>query len=480
VSVKRSIARTVRKKREFLRRQALKNGRVKRRTTRRSARRDAQEVDEAIAIVQSVDETVFVPPTSPTALRIVWDAHLETGHGSVRAVEADLARKWLIPQMQRLYKYIRRKRCAHCQVNDPKPFKLPEGDLLEERVEAQRPFEVVGLDFVGPLDVLEQDEDSEDRVPRPSICIFTCPYTRAVSLQACEDQCYDSFVAAYDTFRYTRDVRPLKIRSDNALVFQQAANQEAIRAQIHETRWDFNPPQASWWGGFYERLIKMIKQKLALCFCRQKFEGMREFRVAVAYLEWILNNRPVYVSKGSGDGEFLTVRPGQFINHGHQDNFHQTLENIIESRVEAPVNGKKLIDQLLRQQRFQKRLKHVFDLHYVNSLRKFHLNNMFLRHDEQPPEIKAGDFVLMKPINKFKETSVLQKLKWEIARVTDVQLGKKGHVRTIDVEYIDSKSLEKKQLFGYAVQNFAPCEINSWDAVNKLTHGYAKLPIYEA
>ena len=49
--------------------------------------------------------------------------------------------------------------------------------------------------------------------------------------------------------------KPQKIFSDNATTFRAAA--EAIQCT-----WEFNPPAAPWFGGFYERLVQSVKAPL--------------------------------------------------------------------------------------------------------------------------------------------------------------------------------------------------------------------------
>ena len=359
---------------------------------------------------------------------------------------------------------------------DPKHFEQAEGTLPEDRIDSQRPFEVVGLDFIEPGCIFSPNSEEPDL--KRIIVTFSCWYTQAVSLQVLQDKRFSSFHAAYDVFRFTQDVHPVKIKSNNALTFEQAANKERIRTLVHEIKWEFNPPGAAWWGGFYKRLVKLIKQKFVLCFGKQKFTTFEDFRVAVAYLERFLNNRPIYVPKEKGD-EFLSIRPGQFMNYGHQDNYFRMMENILSERSETPVGGKMLTEILKTQTKFQQRLKRVFDTYYINTLGKHQWNKMFWKRDDDEPKLKPGDFVLFKPTNIFKEKAAMTRLQWDVAQVTAVYTGKDGHICTIDLVLFEPETKETVELFRYPIQHFAPCkEIDEPTILRLQGQAKAQLPIY--
>jgi hypothetical protein len=88
---------------------------------------------------------------------------------------------------------------------DTQPAPLPEGILLAERCVNQYPFKVTGVDFTGPFDVLRRKRQ------KLYVCIFTCPYLRAVSLQVMPNREYNSFLQAFEKFKHLRGVRPILV-----------------------------------------------------------------------------------------------------------------------------------------------------------------------------------------------------------------------------------------------------------------------------
>ena len=94
---------------------------------------------------------------------------------------------------------------------------------------------------------------------------------------------------------------PTVIYSDNAKTFQKASRwiKDYVKRrdienllEEHEITWKFNLPLAPWWGGFYERLIGLVKRSLrkTLEKARLTFE---ELEVIITEVEAALNNRPL-------------------------------------------------------------------------------------------------------------------------------------------------------------------------------------------
>ena len=322
---------------------------------------------------------------------------------------------------------------------------------------------MIGVDFAGPLNV--NMPGSARR--KPSILIITCAHTRAVSLQPCIDQIADSFIRGYSKLLYTRNARPKIIRSDNAQAFKSSEDILRIMEATHGAKWRFNPPKAPWWGGFYERLIGMIKGKLAYCFNRRKFVSYDDFVVAVAYLEYLLNNRPLHITENPETGERLAIRPAMFINPGHEDNFKKNLANIIQPLAEDSMTAKQMGQKVIQQRNFFAQLQFILATEYVDKLRTWHTNEMFNHDKSKEPKIKIGDLVLVKPDTKFKENSPMQKTKWQMAVVTEVTKTPAGRTKTIDVE-IKTEDGRKVKRKGYPPQAFAPLELKPEEGQSKL------------
>jgi hypothetical protein len=258
---------------------------------------------------------------------------------------------------------------------DTQPAPLPEGNLLAERCVNQHPFEVTGVDFTGLFDVLRKKRQ------KLYVCIFTCPYSRAISLQVMPNREYNSFLQAFEKFKHLRGVRPILVRSDNEKTFLTSADQEKLRNQCFETEWRINPPQSPNFGGTYECLIKMVKEKYAQCFNRQRFDSISDFEVAISYLEYIINNRPLFTQKDPITQKIVVIRPSHFIHPGHPDQFDHEMSNLFSARTEMASKEGLLEQTLTRLNKFKKRLKLLFDKTYVNMLCKVHLNKLYSRKE---------------------------------------------------------------------------------------------------
>jgi hypothetical protein len=457
VSVKRNIREST-KLQETMRRTYLPNGRVNRRNFKRNGH--LEKLNEALKALKTRDMLAFVPPWSVAAKQLVKHVHEEvTAYGSFHIVEMAIQQLWFVPRLSRLYKRVRRS-CVNCRFMDTQPAPLPEGNLLAERCVNQYPFEVTGVDFTGPFDVLRKKRQKLD------VCIFACPYSRAISLQVMPNREYNSFLQAFEKFKHLRGVRPILNRSDNEKTFLTRADQERLRNQCFETEWRFNPPQSPNFGGTYERLIKMVKEKYARCFNRQRFDSITDFEVAISYLEYVINNRPLFTQKDPITQKLVIIRPSHFIHPGHPDQFDHEISNLFSARTEMASKEGLLEQGLTRLNKFKKRLKLLFDETYVNMLRKVHLNKLYSRKEDPRLAIQVGDAVLIKPTAVFKETSVFTKMHWPIGHVLKVYFDESSQrIKNLDVMYFDEKLQRDRELKRISVSHFAPLELKIDEAM---------------
>lgn len=165
--------------------------------------------------------------------------------------------------------------CSVCLRFRLQPATAPTAPLPADRVRRCHPFEVVGVDFAGPLYVKTKQGSSKSY-----LALFTCAETRAIHLDLVLDLTTDSSFLAFQRFMARRGI-PTTVYSDNALTFKRAATELQALGKIllkketqdffsaNRVTWKFIVERAAWWGGWWERLIRTVKQSLRRVLGRQ-------------------------------------------------------------------------------------------------------------------------------------------------------------------------------------------------------------------
>ena len=202
---------------------------------------------------------------------IVQSIHKTVMHGGVCETLTQLRQTYWIPQGRQLVKRIISK-CTTCRKIQGPPFRsVPTPPLPKPRVLQSRAFQFTGIDYAGPLYVRDQGNRTSSKV---YVCLFTCAAIRAVHLELVEDQTTQAFLKAFRRFISRRGV-PECIISDNAKTFKAGAQElQTMKNQVlkpdasqqflanHNITWKFITERAPWWGGFYERLVGLVKRCL--------------------------------------------------------------------------------------------------------------------------------------------------------------------------------------------------------------------------
>ena len=228
---------------------------------------------------------IFVPRKSAFARWIIEYGHLQMLHGGVAATM-----NW-IPKLRSLVKSVCHS-CNHCKKYRARGL----GALQTFRTKFTEPFNVTGVDFTGPL--LYKSGNTE--TSKAYVALFTCASTRAVHIRLCKDMTAEEFKRGLKEF-VARRCSPKLIVSDNAKTFQ-ATKKWLSTLRKHEdlfnylatkeVEWKFNLSRVPWWGGFFERLIGIMKTILAKAIGRAllKYEELEEVLLDV---ESLMNNRPL-------------------------------------------------------------------------------------------------------------------------------------------------------------------------------------------
>ncbi|GFV10807.1 integrase catalytic domain-containing protein [Trichonephila clavipes] len=142
------------------------------------------------------------------------------------------------------------------------------------------------------------------------------------------------------------------IYSDNARTFKAAERELTYFANILKDsefqsfvadkgiHWKFIVERAPWWGGFYERLVKTIKDPLRKILGRALLT-FEELSTILSEVEVIVNHRPLtYVENDPGEPEPLT--PAHFLELGYGDSKY-------------PIHFIELIDATTAKESYKKR-----------------------------------------------------------------------------------------------------------------------------
>ncbi|KAL4154263.1 hypothetical protein QTP88_002088 [Uroleucon formosanum] len=230
--------------------------------------------------------------------------HLVTCHAGPRVLTVLISRRfWIISLRSVLHNII--TNCSVCVRFDAKRVQPLMADLPDTRVQQRRPFERVGVDYAGPLQMRET-RLRKSRVFKIYIAVFICFTTKAVHLEVVTDLSTDAFLAAFDRFIARRGL-PSDVFSDCGTNF--AGADKKLRALIHSP--EGRAAIAPHFGGLWEAAVRSTKRLLIRVIGAHIFT-YEEFTTILARVEAVLNSRPLTpASTDPHDLECLT--PSNFL-----------------------------------------------------------------------------------------------------------------------------------------------------------------------
>ena len=216
-------------------------------------------------------------------------------HAGVDRVICKIQQSYWIPQLRRLVR-AQLSKCVICRRHHGRPYAQSEGALAPFRSSWSKPFEHTGLDFAGPLRI------AEDKLFH--ILIFTCACTRAIHLELTPDLSFEHASLALRRFMGRRGSVTC-FYSDNARTFVKLSRQCTLP-------WRFIPERSPWWGGWWERLVGVVKSSLRKCL-HLSMLSEDQLRSVIIELEGVINQRPLtYVSDMVNSSSALT--PAHFLS----------------------------------------------------------------------------------------------------------------------------------------------------------------------
>ena len=189
---------------------------------------------------------------------IILKAHENVKHNGLRETFAETrSNYWNVRGRQLVKNYI--SKCPICKKLEGLPYNSPStAPLPDFRVNTSHAFAKIGVDFAGPVFV-KNIYGSDNVMHKSYIALYTCTVTRAIHLELVPDQSTPAFLWSLKRFKGRRGI-PCLVVSDNGTTFKD--RNVLSYAFGNNITWRFNIPRASWLGGFFEILVKLVKRCL--------------------------------------------------------------------------------------------------------------------------------------------------------------------------------------------------------------------------
>ncbi|XP_037930940.1 uncharacterized protein LOC119665767 [Teleopsis dalmanni] len=375
---------------------------------------------------ENLSNPIILPKESYLSKLIVLEAHQKFMHSGINATLAKIRKRFWVVKGRQLIKSVV-QRCIICKRLHGKNASENWTDLPIERVTVSKPFETTGIDFAGPLYITSTDNKNDFK--KAYIMLFTCAATRGIHLELAADLTVESCINALRKFIARRGT-PSIIISDNAKIFKRSCMEVQKLEQLMEKtrinqfavangiKWKFIPKRAAWWGGFWERLVRTVKNCLKAAIGKARLT-FYEMDTLLTEVESVVNQRPLtYITTDCNDLAPLT--PAHFLGECgvlNKENFlsdGSTIAKMWQSRT-----------YILK--RYLKRWQDE----YLTQLRSIHLNK-----SKPTKSINIGDVVLVKDEHQ-------SRLLWRMAVVVATYIGRDGRARACDVRLKDQKIMRR-------------------------------------
>ena len=224
--------------------------------------------------------------------------------GGRRTLMAESRWKAWVSGLARLARKVTRS-CTHCSRScKVRPIKIDEAPLHYTRLPLAKgcAFSEIGIDMAGPFYV---KLGRGRTVGKRFVLLFSCCWTRALSLEvmdsASTESCVSAFLRHCNVFGY-----PSYVNSDRGTnlvgldrhykeqwsVLESAFNQHKIRWP--EIEWNFNPPYSPRFTGHVEIMVKITKNSLRKVLGQPQYLFQEEeLRTLIKVVQGYSNRRPL-------------------------------------------------------------------------------------------------------------------------------------------------------------------------------------------
>lgn len=227
---------------------------------------------------------------------LINDCHVQSGHLSEQGTINEIKKLCKIPKLTTVVKSVVRG-CRICRLDRGRKFSVPlSPQMKKQKLGNDPPFSFCGVDMAGPFNVKLSKE-----VHKRWVILFTCGAIRAVHLEVVQDCSAEAFANCFLRFVARRGTPKIMI-SDNGSNFKLfskdlldiSKNSFTTDTLVKKgVEWEFLPVRSPWMGGFFERLIGVMKTVLRKTFPK-KIPDSDAFQTSITITEGLVNNRPIH------------------------------------------------------------------------------------------------------------------------------------------------------------------------------------------
>lgn len=368
---------------------------------------------------------LILPAKGKFTTLLITAHHKKCLHAGLQVVMSSLRYEYWIISSRKAIKSVL-SRCHTCFRAKPKPAQQIMADLPAERCQRSSPFTYTGVDYGGPMRIVESHRRGKAQSIRKCyIAVWVCFATKAVHLDLVSDLTTEAFLACLKRF-VSRRATCKFIYSDNATNFAGATRElsklitqavkgienEAVQSFITSNKitWKFIPPRSPHHGGLWEAAVKSVKFHIKRTV-GETLLTYEEYSTLLCQIEGCMNSRPLTpLSADSADLNALTP-------------FHFLIGYPVTSIPEPDLKHLSS-NRLSKWQLIQRMRDHIW-----KRWSREYLHHLQQRYKWTVPAdpVKVNDMVLL-------VDEQLPPMCWRLGRVVDTHAGKDSVVRIVSVK----------------------------------------------
>ena len=364
---------------------------------------------------------IIMPSHHPVVDMIILEDHKLNSHAGIQALQSRLRERfWIISSRKTIRRVL--GSCVRCKRYDVKKIEASPAPLPLDRIRNCKVFEVAGVDLAGPFYVREKED-----VQKVWLVLYTCAVYRAVHLELVKSLSTDAFLLSFRRI-IARRGRPSIVYSDNGTNFvgvvgaMNELDWNSINkfCALQRIKWRFNPPTASWWGGWWERLIGMTKKLLLRTLGRASL-SYDELLTVTCDVEAVINSRPLtYVSENNED--LIPLSPSMFL---------QEIQEVGVPDLDE-LDAKGFEKRFRYRQQLRNELRGRFRQEYLGQLVQK------VKENQKTAKLSPGDVVLIGADNK-------KRYDWPMGKIVELLPGRDGKIRLARVKVKGNQILRPVQ-----------------------------------